>query len=71
LRWANRFFADQGHQVGLKTRAILSGVTQQDLDQAAFTCTKMPLNTPARKPVQKRDRLLNQQLFEFFGSHGL
>jgi hypothetical protein len=29
----------------------------------------MPLNTPARKPVQKRDRLLSQQLFEFFGCH--
>jgi hypothetical protein len=69
LRWANRFFTDQGHQVGLKTRAILSGVAQQDLDQAAFTCAKMPLNTPARKTVEKGDRLLNQELFKFFGGH--
>jgi hypothetical protein len=29
----------------------------------------MPLNTPARKPVQERDRLLSQELFEFFCRH--
>jgi hypothetical protein len=46
-------------------------MAQQDFDQAAFTCAEMPLNTPARKPVQERDRLLSQQLFEFFSSHVL
>jgi hypothetical protein len=67
----NRFLADQGHQIGLKTRAVLSGVAQQDFDQTAFAGSEMPLNTPARKPVQERDRLLSQQLFEFFSSHCL
>jgi hypothetical protein len=46
-------------------------VAQQDFDQAAFACAEMPLNTPSRKPMQERDRLLSQQLFEFFSSHGL
>jgi hypothetical protein len=31
----------------------------------------MPLNTPTRQAVQERDRLLSQELFEFFGGHGL
>jgi hypothetical protein len=44
-------------------------VAQQDLDQAAFACAEMPLNTPACKTVQERDRLLSQQLFELFGGH--
>jgi hypothetical protein len=52
-------FPDQGHQVGLKARAVLGGVAQQDLDQAAFACAKMPLNTPARQTVQECDRLLS------------
>jgi hypothetical protein len=29
----------------------------------------MSMNTPARKTVQECDRLLSQQLFEFFGGH--
>jgi hypothetical protein len=70
-RGARLFFVDQGHQVGLKARAVLSGVAQQDLDQAAFPCPEMPLNAPARQTVQERDWLLNHQLFEFFGGHGL
>jgi hypothetical protein len=61
--------ADQGHQVGLKPCAVLGGMAQQDLDQAAFACAEMSLNTPARQAVQKRNRLLNQELFEFFGGH--
>jgi hypothetical protein len=44
-------------------------VAQQDLNQAAFACAEMSLNTPARKAVQEGDRLLNQELFEFFGGH--
>jgi hypothetical protein len=61
--------ADQGHQVGLKPCAVLGGMVQQDLDQAAFACAEMSLNTPARQTVQKRNRLLNQELFEFLGGH--
>jgi hypothetical protein len=61
--------ADQDHQVGLKPCAILGGMAQQDLDQAAFACAEMSLNTPARQAVQKRNRLLNQELFEFLGVH--
>ncbi|HEY6288388.1 MAG TPA: hypothetical protein VIW48_02995, partial [Nitrospiraceae bacterium] len=57
------------HQVGLKPCAVLGGMAQQDLDQAAFTCAEMPLNTPTRQAVQERDRLLSQELFEFFGGH--
>jgi hypothetical protein len=44
-------------------------MAQQDLDQAAFACAEMPLNTPTRQAVQERDRLLSQELFEFFGGH--
>jgi hypothetical protein len=44
-------------------------MAQQDLDQAAFACAEMSLNAPARKPVQECDRLLSQQLFEFFSCH--
>jgi hypothetical protein len=29
----------------------------------------MPLNTSTRQAVQERNRLLSQELFEFFGSH--
>jgi hypothetical protein len=29
----------------------------------------MSLNTSARQTMQERDRLLSQQLFEFFGGH--
>ena len=29
----------------------------------------MPLNTPTGQAVQERDRLLSQELFEFFGGH--
>jgi hypothetical protein len=61
--------ADQGHQVGLKPCAVLGGMAQQDLDQAAFACAEMSLNTPTRKAVQERNRLLTQELFEFFGGH--
>ena len=61
--------ADQGHQVGLKPCAVLGGMAQQDLDQAAFACAEMSLNTPTREAVQERNRLLNQELFEFFGGH--
>jgi hypothetical protein len=61
--------ADQGHQVGLKPCAVLGGMAQQDLDQAAFAGAEMALNTPTRQAVQERDRLLSQELFEFFGSH--
>jgi hypothetical protein len=68
---ASLFLADQSHQVGLKTCAVLSGVTQQDLDQAAFARAEMSLNSSASKTVQERDRLLSQELFEFFGGHGL
>ncbi len=68
---ASLSLADQGHQVGLKTCTVFGGVAQQDLDQAAFACAEMPLNTPARKSVQERDRLLSQELFEFFGGHSL
>jgi hypothetical protein len=68
-RGASLLLADQGHQVGLKPCAVLGGVAQQDLDQTAFACAEMSLNTPACKPVQERDRLLSQELFEFFGSH--
>jgi len=66
---ASLLLADQGHQVGLEACAILGGVAQQDLDQAAFACAEMSLNAPARKTVQERDRLLSQESFEFFGSH--
>jgi hypothetical protein len=65
------FFTNQGHQVGLKTCAVLCRVAQQDLDQTAFACAEMSLNTPTRQAVQECDRLLSQQLFEFFGGHGL
>jgi hypothetical protein len=61
--------ADQGHQVGLKPCAVLGGMAQQDLDQAAFACAEMSLNTPTRQAVQERNRLLRQESFEFFGSH--
>jgi hypothetical protein len=61
--------ADQGHQVGLKPCAVLGGMAQQDLDQAAFACAEMSMNTPARQAVQERNRLLHQESFEFFGSH--
>jgi hypothetical protein len=44
-------------------------MAQQDLDQAAFACAEMSLNTPTREAVQERNRLLNQELFEFFGGH--
>jgi hypothetical protein len=68
-RGASRLFADQGHQIGLKPCAVFGGVAQQDLDQAAFAGAEMPLNTPARQAVQEGDRLLGQELFEFFGRH--
>jgi hypothetical protein len=61
--------ADQGHQVGLKPCAVLGGMAQQDLDQAAFACAEMSLNSPTRQTVQECDRLLSQQLFELFGGH--
>ena len=44
-------------------------MAQQDLDQAAFACAEMPLNTPMSQAVQERNRLLSQELFEFFGGH--
>jgi hypothetical protein len=66
---ASLFLADQGHQIRLKTCAVLSGVAQQNLDQTAFARAKMSLNSPASKTVQERDRLLSQELFKFFGSH--
>jgi hypothetical protein len=44
-------------------------VAQQHFDQATFACTEMPLNAPARKTMQECDRLLSQQMFEFFGGH--
>jgi hypothetical protein len=44
-------------------------MAQQDLDQAAFACAEMPLNTPTRQAVQESNRLLRQELFEFFGGH--
>jgi hypothetical protein len=66
---ASLLLADQGQEVGLKTGAIFGGVAQQDFDQAAFACAEMPLNSPSCETVQKRDRLLNQELFEFFGGH--
>jgi hypothetical protein len=61
--------ADQGHQVGLKPCAVLGGMAQQDLDQAAFACAEMSLNSPSCESVQECDRLLSQELFEFFGGH--
>jgi hypothetical protein len=66
---ASLSLADQGQEVGLKTCAIFGGMAQQDLDQAAFACSEMSLDAPARKTVQERDRLLSQELFEFFSSH--
>jgi len=71
LGWsgASLLLADQGHQIRLKPCAVLGGMAQQDLDQAAFACAEMALNTPTRQAVQERDRLLRQELFEFFGSH--
>jgi hypothetical protein len=70
-RWcrASLFLADQGHQIGLKTCAVLGGMAQQDLDQTAFARAEMSLNTPTSQAVQECDRLLSQELFEFFGSH--
>jgi hypothetical protein len=44
-------------------------MAQQDLDQAAFACAEMPLNTSTRQAVQELDRLLSQELFEFFSRH--
>ena len=66
---ARLLLVDQGQEVGFKPCAIFGGVAQQDLDQAAFTCAEMPLNTSACETVQECDRLLSQQLFEFFGGH--
>jgi hypothetical protein len=68
-RRASLIFTDQGHQVGLKPCAVFCGMAQQDLDQTAFACAEMSLNTPAGKTVQECDRLLSQQLFEFLGCH--
>ena len=44
-------------------------MAQQDLDQTTLACAEMSLNTPTRQAVQERDRLLSQELFEFFGRH--
>jgi hypothetical protein len=63
--------ADQGQEVGFKSCSIFGGMAQQDLDQAAFACSEMSLNPPARETMQKGDRLLSQELFEFFGRHTL
>jgi len=63
------FFANQSQQVGLKPGTIFGSVAQQDLDQSAFACAEMSLDTSACKAVQERDWLLSQELFEFFGSH--
>ena len=68
-RGASLSLADQGHEVGLKSCAILGGVAQEDFDQAAFACAEMSLNASTRQTVQERDRLLSQELFEFFGRH--
>ena len=48
---ARLLLADQDQEVGLKPCAIFGGVAQQDLDQTAFACAEMPLNTSARKTV--------------------
>ncbi len=66
---ASLSLTDQGQEVGLKTCAIFGGVPQEDLNQSAFARAEMSLNTPARETVQERDRLLSQELFEFFGGH--
>jgi hypothetical protein len=55
--------ADQGQEVGFKSRAIFGGVAQQDLDQSAFACSKMSLDPPACETVQEGDRLLRQESF--------
>src|SRR4029077_2617850 len=68
-RGVSLLLADQDHQVGLKSCTVLGGMAQQDFDQAAFACAEMSLNTPTRQAVQERDRLLSQELFEFFGGH--
>jgi hypothetical protein len=46
-------------------------MAQQDLDQAAFACSEMSLDPPACETVQEGDRLLRQELLEFFGGHTL
>jgi len=68
-RGAGLLLTDQGLEVGLKSWTIFRGVAQQDLDQAALPRAEMSLHAAAREAVQERDRLLNQQLFEFFGGH--
>ena len=65
--WSGRPVARQSKSSGrTQNPAIFGRVAQQDLDQAAFACAEMSLNTPTRQAVQERDRLLSQALFEFF-----
>jgi hypothetical protein len=42
---------------------------EDHLDQASFAGPKVPMNAAARQAMQDRNRLLNEQLFEFVDGH--
>lgn len=62
-------FCDQGLYVRFEAGEILTRMLENHLDQASFAGPKVPMNAAARQAMQDRNRLLNEQLFEFVDGH--
>jgi hypothetical protein len=61
----------QSLEIGFQPGAIVIRMLKQQLDQAALTGTKLPMNTATGKPMQESDGLLGEQSFKFVGGHAL
>ena len=49
--------------------AVFRRVSQQQLDQPALPCTKLPMHPAARETMEKANRLFDKKPFEFFSGH--
>lgn len=68
--WLGLPVGDQRQQIRFETLAVFRRVSQQQFDQPALPCTKMPMHPAACEPMEKLNRLFGENPFEFFSGHG-
>ncbi len=61
--------SDQRLQVGFETRAVLTCILEDQLDQTALAGTKVSMDATPRQSVEQRNGLLGKELFELVGGH--
>ena len=67
--WLGPPIGDQRQQIRFEPLAVFRRVSQQQLDQPALPCTKMPMHSAACEPMEKFNRLFGENPFEFFSGH--